>query len=111
MYEKQRLNMQCVRKRKCPAKTSVVWCSHNLNVSVIIMAWGRKQKEALSELFDKDLANPSHTKSDDIDPYYDLSKSFESCKIDRFRVNFRNWGAEYMKGKALEGTRRGESMY
>jgi hypothetical protein len=70
------------------------------------MAWGKKQKEALAKLFDEGLADPKANNKDDIELYYDLDPAFEACSEDRFAANFRNFAAEWMMGKGLQGVRR-----
>lgn len=76
------------------------------------MAWGKKQKEALAKLFEEGLADPKATRADDIDPIYELDKVFEACNEgERFRANYRNFAAEWMMGKGLDGVRRSECCY
>lgn len=72
------------------------------------MAWGKKQKAALADLFEKKLADPKATKADEIDPVYDMSTEFQACSQDRFRPNYRNFAAEWMMAKGLQGVRRSE---
>ena len=72
-----------------------------------MVKWSAKvHGKALCILFDKKLANPKLTKADEIDSFQKLDPSFNDIDLVRFRSNFRNTAANYMRGNALKGIRR-----
>jgi len=77
-----------------------------------MVQWNGQCRVALTELFDKRLADPTLTKSQDIDPYYDLAPiSKGCCKIERSRTNFRNHASDYLREQAMSGKRRREFAF